>query len=93
MGGRGEEERGRERKGGERKGGEGEGGEREGGGREGGVRKKEEGRGRVSRIIVYKQVPHRVSKMVAMIHWYKDYPPYLGCNLLLELVNLVGHDL
>ena len=32
--------------------------------------------------------------MVALIHWYSiDCPPYLGCNLLLELVNLVGHDL
>ena len=101
----GSEGRGRERKGGEGEGGEregrgrGEGGEREGRGRgkggerEGGERRKEEGRGRVSRIIMDKQVPHRVSKMVAIIHWYKDYPPYLGCNLLFELVNLVGHDL
>ena len=56
-----------EREGGERKGGEGEGGEEEGGEREGRGRGgrgegegKEEGRGGVSRIIVYKRVPHKL---------------------------------
>ena len=38
-------------------------------------RGKEEERGRVSRIIVYKQQcmypPHRISKMIAITHWYR----------------------
>lgn len=59
-------------------------------------RGKKEERGRVSRIIVYKQQcmypPHKVSKMIAITHWYR-LSSYLGCNLLLELVNLMGHDL